>query len=89
LGLKVREEKASLARYGSALSQAKYLRPADVQVLANISDRRDFAAHGWFETVSEEDAQWVIDESTKFIDRLRNHRPCVLSQEMLDRARAR
>jgi hypothetical protein len=61
--------RGSITSYAARLKSEKALDAADVQHLAHLANRRDDAAHGWFDRVSAADAQWVLREVWAFCDR--------------------
>lgn len=62
-GFEVTTTNPKLGSYSSILSARGVISPSEVQLIARIQKYRDLAAHGWFDDVNEEEANWTIRES--------------------------
>lgn len=63
------ESKLQLGAYISRLTGKGPVTAADNQLLTSIETRRNTAAHGWFDEINHEGAEWVLSNCRALIER--------------------
>jgi site-specific recombinase XerD len=63
------ERKAQIGTYVALLTGHEVISKSDNQLATSIAQHRDNAAHGWFNDVSEPDAEWVIRSTEELVNR--------------------
>ncbi len=61
------ENRQDLTSYAGRLIQAGLFSPRHQQELAYVTDRRNDGAHGWFERVSNRDAEALLDDVERYV----------------------
>lgn len=86
-GITITKSDPTLATYASQLRGAGFLTNSQMKTLDVIGNRRNDAAHGWFERVDRSDAQMVLSETRALVTALRTELAAAqaeTSAEMLD-----
>jgi len=71
LGLSVTKRDPTLATYANLLRSVEAFSIAQLRTVERILTVRNDAAHGWFDHVTVEDAEWLLLEAQRIVSSLR------------------
>jgi site-specific recombinase XerD len=70
-GISVAKKDPTLGTYGALLRSSNLISVAQLRTIERILGFRNHAAHGWFELVTRDDAEWILHEARALIAELR------------------